>query len=132
MTLLKWMEAAENNKSSRVHWAKILGMSMNQYVAREHGRGREKEQIEIQIIQKCKDLGLDVTNLRDRIDIGVGARLGEMASEKTALKSGMREAMQYFGKIWQFQDGKQYIIVSPALQLKSGSKAKITIEIMEE
>jgi hypothetical protein len=83
---MDYKEAMQNNTYPRINWSVILGISLNQFVAQQLGAGQSKEEIIKTISGLCvgKNLPFKDYEIANRIEIGVSARIGEIASEKKA------------------------------------------------
>lgn len=129
----EWQEAAARNKQPRLNWRRILGKSMNQYVAEEWARGKSKEEIIENIWEKVRAEGWDSLDSRiyEKIRIGVSARIGEMKSEKTALKKTLAEQYKWIARVKEASTGL-IIYVSPKVGLKKGQLVEVSIRPIEE
>jgi len=125
----EWQYARATNKSDRINWRKVLGISLNEYVALKFGQGWDKENIISNILNKAKEKNLNYAEatLTKRIRIGVGARIGEMKMERTALKQGMAINQKWIAKVRKFNDGTRYIIISPNVRVDEGTIVKASL-----
>ena len=128
----EWQEAAARNKTPRLNWKRILGKSMNKYVAEQVAKGQTKEQIIGQIYQRVVDAGFDMLDKRiyEKIRIGVSARIGEMKAEKTAYKKALAEQYRWVARIKAASTGL-IIYVSPKLGLKKGQLVEVYVKPIE-
>lgn len=114
----EWKTAAEHNSNKRLNWTKIIGTSLSKYVAGEHAKGKNKEEIIKDIWNKAlvQSTGETPERLIELVRIGVSARLGEMESERTGFKNGLIQLAKYKAIVRTFPDGKKFIYVSPRLE----------------
>jgi hypothetical protein len=100
-----WQQAAARSTIARINWKKILGTSLNRFVAEKLAEGWKRLQIEDFVFHEAagsrelEEHGWTHEQIAANVKIGVSARLAEIHTEKTAYKARKAEGLQWRAQI---------------------------------